>query len=178
MTVAIRLAVDAMGGDFGPRVVVPAVHDILLRHPQLEVQLYGDQAEIQKYLTNFSDDLTSRLHIHHSLESITMADSISVALRQKKQSSMRLALEAVKHKQADACVSAGNTGALMATAKFVLKTILFLSPSNSKTIFLIVSVMIVVVSGCTNFMVDGSFSLAKNHQLLPAIIIVNKRIPR
>ena len=122
MTVAIRLAVDAMGGDFGPRVVVPAVHDILLRHPQLEVQLYGDQAEIQKYLTNFSDDLTSRLHIHHSLESITMADSISVALRQKKQSSMRLALEAVKHKQADACVSAGNTGALMALGRMLLKT--------------------------------------------------------
>lgn len=119
---AIRLAVDAMGGDFGPRIVVPAVQDVLLRHPQLQVQLYGDQTEIKKYLTDFSDDLTSRLQIHHTHECIRMDDSISIALRQKKQSSMRLALEAVKLQQADACVSAGNTGALMALGRMVLKT--------------------------------------------------------
>lgn len=119
---AIRLAVDAMGGDFGPRVVVPAVHEILLRHPQLRVQLYGDQVSIQPYLNLFGRDALSRLHLQHTLELITMEDSISVALRQKKQSSMRLAIEAVKNQQADACVSAGNTGALMALGRMVLKT--------------------------------------------------------
>lgn len=111
-----------MGGDFGPRVVVPAVQDILLRHPQLRVQLYGDQASIQPYLKTFSSDALSRLHVQHTPEFVTMDDSISVALRQKRHSSMRLALEAVKHQQADACVSAGNTGALMALGRMVLKT--------------------------------------------------------
>ena len=119
---AIRLAVDAMGGDFGPRVVVPAVQDILARHPQLHVQLYGDQATIQAYLAGFGHDALSRLQIQHTPEFITMDDSISTALRQKRQSSMRLALEAVKNQDADVCVSAGNTGALMALGRMVLKT--------------------------------------------------------
>lgn len=119
---AIRLAVDAMGGDFGPRVVVPAVQDILLRYPQLLVQLYGDQAAVQPYLDAFGSDLLRRVQFQHTPEFITMDDSISTALRQKRQSSMRLALEAVKNQQADACVSAGNTGALMALGRMVLKT--------------------------------------------------------
>lgn len=119
---AIRLAVDAMGGDFGPRIVVPAVQDILLRHAQLSVLLFGDQNSIQPHLEGLSPDLLSRIQLQHTSEFVKMDDSISTALRQKRQSSMRLSLEAVKNQQADACVSAGNTGALMALGRMVLKT--------------------------------------------------------
>lgn len=119
---AIRLAVDAMGGDYGPRVTVPAACSVLARVPDLQIFLYGDEQQIQPLLVTVAPAIRARLQIYHTTEAIHMDDPIMVALRQKKQSSMRLALEAVKDGHADACVSAGNTGALMALGRMVLKT--------------------------------------------------------
>ncbi|HQV21940.1 MAG TPA: phosphate acyltransferase PlsX [Agitococcus sp.] len=119
---AITIAVDAMGGDFGPRVTIPATLSILKKNTQLSVVFVGQQSQIQPYLAKLSPDILARIRVVHTDEMVTMDDKVAVALRQKRQSSMRLAINLVHEKQADACVSAGNTGALMAISRFVLKT--------------------------------------------------------
>lgn len=119
---AITLAVDAMGGDFGPRVTIPATLSILKKNTQLSVVFVGQESQIQPYLAKLSPDILARIRVVHTDEMVTMDDKVAVALRQKRQSSMRLAINLVHEKQADACVSAGNTGALMAISRFVLKT--------------------------------------------------------
>lgn len=119
---AITLAVDAMGGDFGPRVTIPATLVILKNSPQLSVIFVGQESQIQPHLKNLSTDISTRISIVHTDEMVTMDDKIAVALRNKRQSSMRLAINLVHEKKAQACVSAGNTGALMAISRFVLKT--------------------------------------------------------
>ena len=116
------IALDAMGGDYGPEVVVPAAVDSLRRNPKLSLILVGDEVVLKKTVAgkaNFGDRLT----IRHASELVEMHESPSKALRGKKDSSMRVAINLVKDNVADACVSAGNTGALMAISKFVLKTI-------------------------------------------------------
>ncbi|MCB1673997.1 MAG: phosphate acyltransferase PlsX [Pseudomonadales bacterium] len=119
---AITIAVDAMGGDFGPRVTIPATLSILKKNTQLSVVFVGQESQIQPYLAKLSPDILARIRVVHTDEMVTMDDKVAVALRQKRQSSMRLAINLVHEKQADACVSAGNTGALMAISRFVLKT--------------------------------------------------------
>ncbi len=119
---AITLAVDAMGGDFGPRVTVPATLVIVRENPRLIVILVGQEALIQPYLKDLNPPLASRVSIVHTDEMVTMDDKVAVALRNKRHSSMRLAINLVHEKKAQACVSAGNTGALMAISRFVLKT--------------------------------------------------------
>ncbi|MBH1972057.1 phosphate acyltransferase PlsX [Moraxellaceae bacterium AER2_44_116] len=119
---AITLAVDAMGGDFGPCVTVPAALTILRENPRLIVILVGQEALIQPYLKDLNPPLASRVSIVHTDEMVTMDDKVAVALRNKRHSSMRLAINLVHEKKAQACVSAGNTGALMAISRFVLKT--------------------------------------------------------
>ena len=116
------IALDAMGGDFGPEVVVPAALDSLDRNPNLNLILVGDGAVLKERVAN-SNHLGKRLTIRHASELVEMHESPSKALRNKKDSSMRVAINQVKDGTADACVSAGNTGALMAISKFVLKTI-------------------------------------------------------
>lgn len=114
-----------MGGDFGPPVVVPAALHVLANHKDLHLILVGDKESLEQHLT-ISQDLNrdpSRLTIHHSTQKVEMDELPSSALRTKKDSSMRVAINLVKEGKAAACVSAGNTGALMATARFVLKTI-------------------------------------------------------
>lgn len=111
-----------MGGDHGPSVVVPAAIDALAAYPQLQLILLGDALKLSEYLKRYSFE-GSRLHVHHTSEQVLMDESPAVALRVKKDSSMRVALDLVKSGQAHACVSAGNTGALMAIARFVLKTL-------------------------------------------------------
>jgi glycerol-3-phosphate acyltransferase PlsX len=113
------IALDVMGGDFGPSVVIPAALQVIDAHPHLELILVGDEKVISSYLPN----LHPRLKIHHASQQVAMDESPVNALRNKKDSSLRVALNLVKAGEAQACVSAGNTGALMATAKFVLKTI-------------------------------------------------------
>ncbi len=118
----VTIAVDAMGGDFGPRVTVPATLAVLRESPSLKVSLVGDEAQIQPLLHAVAADVRDRISILHTTEVVTMDDKVSVALRSKKNSSMRLAINLVRDKSAAACVSAGNTGALMAVSRFVLKT--------------------------------------------------------
>lgn len=111
-----------MGGDFGPSVVIPAALDALAQYPALELILVGDQAELATHLKQYSAlGGEGRYRIHHASERVLMDESPTSAMRSKKDSSMRVAIDLVKSQQAAACVSAGNTGALMAISRFVLK---------------------------------------------------------
>ena len=109
-----------MGGDHGPSVTVPASVAALAKHHRLQLILVGDEVVLRDQLKEYTYD-TNRLRIHHASQQVEMDESPSQALRLKKDSSMRVALNLVKEDAAQACVSAGNTGALMATARFVLK---------------------------------------------------------
>ena len=111
-----------MGGDHGPPVVIPASLQVLKKYPTLHLILVGDSEILQKELQNQHYD-KSRLMIQHASQLVKMDEPPSQALRLKKDSSMRVAIDLVKAGSAEACVSAGNTGALMATARFVLKTL-------------------------------------------------------
>lgn len=123
MSKSVTLALDAMGGDHGLPVVVPAALGALARHPGLRVILVGDEPCLMAELTRLKATPGERLRLQHASEVVGMDELPSKALRNKKDSSMRVAINLVKEGQADASVSAGNTGALMATAKFVLKTL-------------------------------------------------------
>lgn len=118
----VTLAVDVMGGDHGPRVTVPAALLILQENPQLKLFLVGQESQIQPFLAKQPTAITERITLVHTDEMVTMDDKVAVALRNKRNSSMRLAINLVHEKKAQACVSAGNTGALMAVSRFVLKT--------------------------------------------------------
>jgi len=109
-----------MSGDLGAEIVVRAAHSCLENHPNLEFILVGDEEELNGLVTRIVGS-EKRLGIKHSTEVVGMSESPADALRKKKDSSMRVAINLVKDGTAAACVSAGNTGALMATAKFVLK---------------------------------------------------------
>ncbi len=117
------IALDAMGGDHGPNVVVPAALSVLKEVPELKLILVGDRDELVSCLRDHGADVGARLQIQHASQRVEMDESPSHALRSKKDSSMRVAINLVKEGSAQACVSAGNTGALMATARFVLKTL-------------------------------------------------------
>jgi len=119
----IIIAVDAMGGDFGPEVTVPAALNVLKTHKNLHLILVGDQRILNEYLTTLKATNHPNITIRHASQRVEMDEAPSHALRMKKDSSMRVAINLVKDKKAEACVSAGNTGALMATARFVLKTL-------------------------------------------------------
>ncbi|HCB38306.1 MAG TPA: phosphate acyltransferase, partial [Gammaproteobacteria bacterium] len=115
----VTLAVDAMGGDFGPDVTVPAVLRALSEQQDLRVLLFGNKNTIQSLLGPRNVD---RLVVRHTEQDIGMSESPAIALRTKKQSSMALMLQAVRDGDADGCVSAGNTGALMVLSRHILKT--------------------------------------------------------
>jgi len=117
------ISIDAMGGDIGLNVTIPAVIKILKEFKQLKIILVGDEDSINKKLQSYSDSLCKNISIHHASQIVGMDEKPASALRGKKDSSMRVAINLVKSGEADACVSAGNTGALMATARFVLKTL-------------------------------------------------------
>jgi len=119
----VTIAIDAMGGDHGPHVTVRAALDVLDQVPGLNVILVGLEEVVAAELKARKAAVGSRLRIHHASEVVTMDDPLSVALRVKKDSSMRMIAELVKRGEADAGVSAGNTGALMAISRFVLKTL-------------------------------------------------------
>jgi glycerol-3-phosphate acyltransferase PlsX len=118
------IALDAMGGDHGPGVVIPAARRFLAKVLDTELVLVGQREVIEPLLAAEPDpDQDARIRIHHASQTVGMDELPSKALRGKKDSSMRVAIDLVKQGDADACVSAGNTGALMATARFVLKTL-------------------------------------------------------
>lgn len=119
----IVLAIDAMGGDHGPHVTVPAAVEALKNDSALNIILVGLQDAIEAELKALGVTNNPRLRIHHASEVVLMDESPQSAMKNKKDSSMRVAINMVKTGEASACVSAGNTGALMATARFVLKTL-------------------------------------------------------
>ncbi|MDM8566936.1 phosphate acyltransferase PlsX [Candidatus Halobeggiatoa sp. HSG11] len=118
-----RIALDAMSGDHGPSVIVPAALQILLEIDDVQIIFVGDEAVINQLIVGQPADIMQRLSIRHSSQVIEMDDPPALALRNKRDSSMRVAINLVKQGEADACVSAGNTGALMATSRYVLKTL-------------------------------------------------------
>jgi phosphate acyltransferase len=119
----IKISIDCMGGDHGPAITVPAAVRFLLAHHDAELILVGSTEAIAAHLEKCQAPATLALSVHAASEVVTMEDSIETALRKKKNSSMRLALNLVKKAQAQACISAGNTAALMAVARYTLKTL-------------------------------------------------------
>lgn len=116
------IALDTMGGDHGPKVVVPAALSILKKYPNVKLLLVGKEEQLRP-LEDGRKMMREQWEIVHATEEVTMDETPSQALRTKKNSSMRVAIDLVKEGRAQACVSAGNTGALMATAHYVLKTL-------------------------------------------------------
>ena len=119
----VTIALDAMGGDHGPEVIVPAALEYLERDADVSLILVGQESALRERIAHAR--FGARLRIHHASQQVAMDEAPSKALRNKKDSSMRVAINLVKEGEAHACVSAGNTGALMATARFVLKTLPF-----------------------------------------------------
>lgn len=117
----LGIALDTMGGDNGPVVVVPAALKTLSDFPQLNIILVGRRDSIEAELRQHSALQHPRISIVEASEVVGMDEPPAVALRSKRDSSMRVAIDLVKDGKAEACVSAGNTGALMAIARFVLK---------------------------------------------------------
>jgi len=121
------IALDAMGGDFGPEVVLPAAVQVIKKHRNVSIILVGDEAVLKAQAEQLDIDLTGtlkdRIEIQHASQVVEMHDEPALAIRKKKDSSMRVAIDLVKEGRAQAAVSAGNTGALMGTGKFVLKTV-------------------------------------------------------
>lgn len=114
------VALDAMGGDHGPDVVLPGAAISLVRHPALSFLLFGDEAKVRPVLETHPA-LAARSRVVHTPLVVSMEDKPSQALRRGKGSSMWLAIEAVKSGEAHAAVSGGNTGALMAMSKIILR---------------------------------------------------------
>jgi len=114
----ITIAIDCMGGDHGPNVTVPAALDFLSRNADARVILVGLEEKLRSILPA---PVPERVAIRHASEVVAMDEPPALALRNKKDSSMRVAINLVKEGEADACISAGNTGALMAISRFVLK---------------------------------------------------------
>lgn len=120
---SVTLVVDAMGGDHGISVTVPASCAFLSSHADVNITLVGNTEAIELALGELSDVPRDRIQIIAATEVVLMDDSIEVALRRKKDSSMRVAIEQVRDKKADAIISSGNTGALMAISRYILKTL-------------------------------------------------------
>jgi glycerol-3-phosphate acyltransferase PlsX len=119
----VRIALDAMGGDLGASVVIPGAAISLARHPDAEFWLFGDRAQIETQLAKYPA-MKAASHVVHTDVAVSGQDKPSQALRRgRKTSSMWLAIDAVKKGEADVAVSAGNTGALMAMARFNLRTL-------------------------------------------------------
>ena len=119
----VTVAIDCMGGDHGVRVTVPAAIERSRMDPQCRFILVGLEDAIRTELTGAGVAVGDRFIVRHASEIVTMDEPPANALRGKKDSSMRVAIDLVKSGEAQACVSAGNTGALMAISRFVLKTL-------------------------------------------------------
>jgi phosphate acyltransferase len=120
--VPLTIALDAMGGDHAPQVVITGAEMARERHPDLHFLMFGDQSRLEE-LVRSRPRLAARTTIEHTAEAVDAHAKPSQVLRQGRNTSMRLAIDAVKDGRASAAVSAGNTGALMALSKFVLKTL-------------------------------------------------------
>ena len=119
----VKITIDCMGGDHGPAVTVPAAVSFVRSHPDAQLLLVGIESAIRAQLKKCKATGETRLTVVPATEVVEMDDPVEVALRRKKDSSMRVALNLVKDGQAQTCISAGNTGALMAVSRYVLKTL-------------------------------------------------------
>jgi len=119
----VKLTIDCMGGDHGPSVTVPAAVSFVRSHPDAHLMLVGIESAIRAQLKKLKAESEPSLIVVPASEIVAMDDPVEVALRKKKDSSMRVALNRVKEGEAQACISAGNTGALMAVSRYVLKTL-------------------------------------------------------
>lgn len=119
----VTVAIDCMGGDHGPSVTVPAAQAFLKNHPEAKVILVGRPDALEQAVAAIGNGFGDRLSVHAASEVVEMDDPPAIAMRSKKDSSMRVAIDLVKAGKAQAAVSAGNTGALMAISRFVLKTL-------------------------------------------------------
>ena len=119
----VTIAIDCMGGDHGPVVTVPAALSFLRSRPAANVILVGQEEAIVPLLGAAQSEFGARLRLRPASQVVTMDDPPAIAMRNKKDSSMRVAVDLVKADEACAAVSAGNTGALMAISRFVLKTL-------------------------------------------------------
>jgi len=121
---SVKISIDAMGGDFGPSVTMEAVIRVLADHSDVSVLVFGNLSEMQPCIDkNLSSDISSRLEICHCESQVDCHDKPSHVVRSKQDSSMAVALKAVQVGDAHACVSAGNTGVLMALSLFILGTL-------------------------------------------------------
>lgn len=118
-----NVAIDAMGGDAGLSVTIPAALQAVTDNPDLKITLFGDENKIKQHLKQYANSQQANIEIVHASQEISMGESPVSALRNKKDSSMRLAIQAVKSGNADVCISAGNTGALMGLSKLILRTL-------------------------------------------------------
>ena len=123
MSEKVTIALDAMGGDHGPDAVLPAALAVLKTDASVDFLLVGQADTLERARKAGGDRYGDRLRFVEATEVVGMDEAPADALRRKRNSSMRLAIEAVRSGEADACVSSGNTGALMATARYVLKTL-------------------------------------------------------
>ena len=123
MTKETIIAVDAMGGDGGPKVIMPSLREFISENKDIRIKVFGDKDILSEHSKNFEEYIASQIEIIHTKEKVLSDDSPSHALRHKKKSSMSMAIQAVKNNEASACVSAGNTGALMAISRFILGTL-------------------------------------------------------
>src|SRR5690625_2737565 len=119
----VCIAIDCMGGDHGLPVTVPAAYQFAQSNPDTRFLLVGDANLIQQQLRELNVSSHEWYEIVPASQVVSMDDTVEVALRRKKDSSMRVAAQAVKEGRADACISAGNTGAWMAISRYVLKTL-------------------------------------------------------
>jgi len=118
-----RIAIDVMSGDKGLAAAIPAALMFLKEHDDTALILVGDETLIKQELQTLKQPENDRLIVQHASQVVSMDESPALALRGKKDSSMRVSINLVKENEADAAVSAGNTGALMATGRFVLRTL-------------------------------------------------------
>ncbi|MCX7231218.1 MAG: phosphate acyltransferase PlsX [Burkholderiales bacterium] len=120
---SVRIAIDCMGGDHGLSVTIPAALAFVDHESDAEVILVGRQEDVAAALQKSGRTVGGRISVKHASDVVAMDDPVSTALRRKRDSSMRVAIELVRDGHADACVSAGNTGALMALSRFVLSMV-------------------------------------------------------
>ncbi len=123
MPESISIALDVMSGDNGPSPALSGAIKSLKKLPDLRINLIGDEKDISPFLNTVDSSILDRVEVTHTNEYIKMDEDILTAIRNKKKSSMRIAINCVKNNEANACVSAGNTGALMSLSKIILKTI-------------------------------------------------------
>ena len=119
----MKIAIDAMGGDYGPSITIEAVSCALNSNKNVDFEIFGDFSVAKPFLDKFKLSYSNRINFIHTSEVVESNDKPSFALRFKKSSSMRMAIDSIKGEKHAACVSAGNTGALLGIARFVLTNV-------------------------------------------------------